>query len=162
CELGLEMLSRGVAAQSLWDAALVGASELLMRQPGIVPLHAMTTSNALHYAYLATEDEETRKLALLQNLAFVTLFREAAGRRGARAAARRSGRSERGARAPRRTRPRDRRRQESRIPRRGRRCPATHSRRPSADVPQREQRPRLQVQFGGSRRLLPRRPHVAG
>ncbi|MEX0717702.1 MAG: hypothetical protein WD066_14000 [Planctomycetaceae bacterium] len=82
CDLAVEMLARGVAPQSLWDAALVGSAELLMRQPGIVPLHAMTTSNALHYAHIASGDDETRQLALLQNLAFVALFRGAAEGRG--------------------------------------------------------------------------------
>ncbi|MEX0700935.1 MAG: hypothetical protein WD069_02455 [Planctomycetales bacterium] len=82
CDAAVEMLARGVAPQSLWDAALVGSAELLMRQPGIVALHAMTTSNALHYAYLASGDDQTRKLALLQNLAFVALFRGAAEGRG--------------------------------------------------------------------------------
>lgn len=82
CDLAVEMLARGVAPQSLWDAALVGSAELLMRQPGIVALHSMTTSNALHYAYVASGNDETRKLALLQNLAFVALFRGAAQGRG--------------------------------------------------------------------------------
>jgi len=76
------MLNRGVAPQSVWDALHVAAGELLMRQPGIVALHAVTTTNALHYAYQASADDETRRLLLLQNAAFVAMFRDAMGGRG--------------------------------------------------------------------------------
>ncbi len=50
-QLVLEMLSHGVAPQSIWDALHLGAGELLARQPGIVALHSVTTTNALHYAF---------------------------------------------------------------------------------------------------------------
>ena len=46
----VELLNRDVAPQSIWDALFVGAGELLVRQPGIVALHAVTTTNALRYA----------------------------------------------------------------------------------------------------------------
>ena len=55
---------------------------LLLRQPGIVALHAVTSTNALHYAYQASGDDRTRRLLMLQNAAFLTLFREAMGGRG--------------------------------------------------------------------------------
>jgi hypothetical protein len=71
----LELLNRGVAPQSLWDAYFDGAGELLMRQPGIASLHAITFTNAAHYAYQHCRDEETRKLLLLQNAAFLPLYR---------------------------------------------------------------------------------------
>ena len=74
--------NRGVAPQSIWDALFDGAGELLLRQPGIVSLHAVTTTNALHYAYQASGDDQTRRLLLLQNAAFLTLFRGAMGGRG--------------------------------------------------------------------------------
>lgn len=82
CELCVELLNKGVAAQSLWDAMLVGSGELLMRQPAIVALHAVTTSNALRYAFEAAGDEDARKIALLQNAAFLPMFREAMEGRG--------------------------------------------------------------------------------
>jgi hypothetical protein len=78
----VDVLNRGVAVQSVWDAIFCGAGELLLRQPGIVALHAGTTTNALHYAYQATRDPETRKLLVLQNAAFLPLFREAMRDRG--------------------------------------------------------------------------------
>ena len=40
----------------------------------------MTTTNALHYAYQASGDDLTRRLLMLQNAAFLTLFREALGK----------------------------------------------------------------------------------
>ena len=42
----------------------------------------MTTTNAMHYAYQASGDDLTRRLLMLQNAAFLTLFREALGGRG--------------------------------------------------------------------------------
>ena len=42
----------------------------------------MTSTNALHYAYQASGDDQTRRLLLLQNAAFLPLFREAMGGRG--------------------------------------------------------------------------------
>jgi hypothetical protein len=83
CRLVVEMLNRDVAPQSIWDALFVGAEELLIRQPGIVALHAVTSTNALHFAYRTTASDETRRLVLLQNAAFVPLFRKAMERRGA-------------------------------------------------------------------------------
>ncbi|MBI2825643.1 MAG: hypothetical protein HYX69_13245 [Planctomycetia bacterium] len=78
----VELLNRGVAPQSIWDALLVGAGELLARAPGIVALHAVTSSNALRFAYEASSVDDTRRMLLLQNAAFVTLFRDAVKRRG--------------------------------------------------------------------------------
>lgn len=73
----VELLNRGVALQSIWDAQLDGASELVMRQPGIVALHAVTTTNAARYAFEEAGDDETRRFLLLQNAAFLPLFRVA-------------------------------------------------------------------------------------
>jgi hypothetical protein len=82
CDQVVEMLNRGVAPQSIWDAMQVAAGELLMRQPGIVALHAVTTSNALHFAYQTSANDETRRLMMLQNAAFLSMFRAAMGGRG--------------------------------------------------------------------------------
>ncbi len=74
-----ELLNRGVAPQSIWDALFEGAAEMLMRKPGIVSLHASTTSNAMHFAHQQTSNDETRRFLLLQNAAFLPLFRDRAG-----------------------------------------------------------------------------------
>jgi hypothetical protein len=71
----VQLLNRGVAPQSVFDALYDGAGELLMRAPGIVSLHAMTTTNALRYAWQRSKNDETRRLLLLQNAAFLPLFR---------------------------------------------------------------------------------------
>jgi hypothetical protein len=82
CEAVVKLLNRGVAPQSVWDALHVAAGELLMRQPGIVALHAVTTTNALYYAYQASGNDETRRLMMLQNAAFLPMFRGAMQDRG--------------------------------------------------------------------------------
>jgi len=82
CDRAVKLINGGVSPQSIWDAVLLGAGELLMRQPGIIGIHALTTSNAMHFAFSQTGDDETRKLLLLQNCAFLTMFRRSAGGRG--------------------------------------------------------------------------------
>jgi hypothetical protein len=72
----------GIPARPLWDGLFLAGGELLMRQPGIVALHSLTTLNALHYAYRTTGDDTTRKFMLLQAAAFVPLFRDAMKGRG--------------------------------------------------------------------------------
>jgi hypothetical protein len=78
-EKAVELLNRGVAAASLWDGVFQAAGELLMRQPGIVALHSVTTSNALHYISEHCVDDATRRFVLLQATSFLTLFRERIG-----------------------------------------------------------------------------------
>jgi len=39
------------SSASIWDGLFLSAGELLMRQPGIVGIHCVTSVNALHYAY---------------------------------------------------------------------------------------------------------------
>jgi hypothetical protein len=71
----IELLAKGIAPQSLFDAFFDGAGELLMRAPGILSLHATTFTNACHYSWQHCRDEDTRKLLLLQNASFLSLFR---------------------------------------------------------------------------------------
>lgn len=78
----IELLQQGVAPQSIWDAIFLASGELLMQQPGIVGLHALTTANALHYAFQHSGVDETRRLLLLQACAFAPLFRSSASDRG--------------------------------------------------------------------------------
>jgi hypothetical protein len=75
----VELLNREVSPQAIWDALFVGAGELLVRQPGIVALHAVTTTNALRYAWNTTASDDTRRMMLLQNAAFLSMFRQAMG-----------------------------------------------------------------------------------
>jgi hypothetical protein len=82
CKQVVEMLNAGVAPQSIYDALFMDAGELLVRQPGIVALHAVTTTNALHYAFQTAQNDETRRLLLLQNAAFLPHFRQSMHGRG--------------------------------------------------------------------------------
>jgi len=75
CLQVVELLNRGVAPQSIWDALLNAAGELMMRHPGIIALHAVTSMNGLYFAYRTAHHHSTRQLLLLQGAAFVTLFR---------------------------------------------------------------------------------------
>jgi hypothetical protein len=70
----VEKLNLGVAPQSIYDGLYVAASEMLMRRPNIVSLHAVTTTNALGYAYRRTSDRDLRLRILLQNSSFLAMF----------------------------------------------------------------------------------------
>jgi len=78
----VDLVHRRIAPQSIWDAVFCGAGELLMRQPGIVALHAVTTTNALHYSYQSCRDDATRRYLLLQNASLLPMFRDAMSGRG--------------------------------------------------------------------------------
>lgn len=71
----VEVLRQGVSPDAVWQVLFNTSAELLMLQPGILPLHAQTTANALHYAYRVCSDEQTQQLMLLQCAAFVAMFR---------------------------------------------------------------------------------------
>jgi len=80
CAAVVEAINDGASIASIFDALLSGSAELLMRKTGIVTLHSVTSSNALRYAFDTTSDPQTRLMLLLQNAAFVPLFRAAAGK----------------------------------------------------------------------------------
>ena len=73
------LLRRAISPNAIWQVLFDTAAELLLLQPGIVPLHAQTTGNALYYAYRVCGDELTQQMMLLQCAAFVTLFRQMTG-----------------------------------------------------------------------------------
>jgi hypothetical protein len=72
------MLDQGVSPGALWDAVVLSASELMMKNPGIISLHATTATNSLHYIYHASGDDLTRQLALLQAVGWQPLYRDPA------------------------------------------------------------------------------------
>src|SRR5258706_6913152 len=51
-----------------------------MHKTGIVTLHPVPSSNALRFAFDTSSAPQTRLMLLLQNAAFVPLFRAAAGK----------------------------------------------------------------------------------
>lgn len=72
----VSMIKRGVGPDQVWPGLFAAAGELLLRQTGIIAVHANTTCNALHYAFRQTQDDRTRRLLLLQAAAFLPLFLE--------------------------------------------------------------------------------------
>jgi hypothetical protein len=76
----VELLNKGVAPASVWDGLFLRAGELLMQQPGIGGLHCVTSTNALHYAYTTSGNDETRRLLMLQGAAFLPMFKAFMGR----------------------------------------------------------------------------------
>ena len=68
-----------IPQNAIWQVLFDTAAELLMHEPGTVPLHAQTTANALYYAYRVCGDEQTQQLTLLQCAAFMTMFRKLVG-----------------------------------------------------------------------------------
>ena len=70
------------SSRHVWDGLFLGAGELLMRQPGIVGLHTLTTLNALHYCARTTGDAHLRSFLLLQAASFLPMFRDAMKARG--------------------------------------------------------------------------------
>jgi hypothetical protein len=76
CDRIVTMLNGGVDPSSLWDGLFLTAGELLMRQPGIVGVHCVTSVNALHYGFQTSANDETRRFLLLQAAAFLPMFRQ--------------------------------------------------------------------------------------
>ncbi len=81
-QLIVGQLTQGVSPTSIFDALHVGAAELLMRQNGIVALHAVTTTNAMRFLFDHVGDDHTRRLLILQAAAFLPQFRDNMARRG--------------------------------------------------------------------------------
>lgn len=75
-----KQIAAGVSPDSLWDAVLLAGNELLLCEPGIVPIHAVTAANALHFIYHASGDDTTRRLALLQAAGWIPLYRQRVGK----------------------------------------------------------------------------------
>src|SRR5215831_15540828 len=75
CDLAIKQFRRGVGAQALWDAVHLATAELMVRHKsgwGLAsrPLHANTSTNALHYAFRTCTAPRTRLLAMLQGVAW--------------------------------------------------------------------------------------------
>jgi hypothetical protein len=74
-EMTAKLLNHGVSHHSISEALFNGAGELMIQQPGIIAVHAMTFTNAAHYAWRRVQSDETRRMLLLQNAAFLPLYR---------------------------------------------------------------------------------------
>jgi hypothetical protein len=78
-------LGKGQAGPaSVWDAVHLAAAELRMRArkgAALASIHAVTSANALHYAWLTASDPGDRALLLLQAVGWIGQFRTAASAR---------------------------------------------------------------------------------
>jgi hypothetical protein len=72
-------LEHGVPEKQLWTAVFLAAGDLMLKQSGIISVHANTSVNALHLAYRHAGDPGTSRLILLQAAAFLPLFRDLLG-----------------------------------------------------------------------------------
>ncbi|MBS0208812.1 MAG: hypothetical protein JSS27_07655 [Planctomycetes bacterium] len=73
CELAIQQLHDGVGATAIWDAAHLGAGELMVRHDtgwGVAsrPVHSNTSLNAIHFAFRTTTSDRARLLMLLQGV----------------------------------------------------------------------------------------------
>lgn len=78
----IRMLNAGISPQSVYDGLFLCAGEWLARQPGIVGLHCVTMTNAMHFAFQNSGVDEHRRYILLQNAAFLAMFRDTMRQRG--------------------------------------------------------------------------------
>jgi hypothetical protein len=85
CDAAAAQLAAGKArAGAVWDAVHLAAGELVLRSRTPNPghqtngdaLHANTVANALHYAFRAGSEPETRLLLVLQAVAWTVMFRD--------------------------------------------------------------------------------------
>jgi hypothetical protein len=67
----VKLLNAGISPQSVYDGLFLCAGEWLARQPGIVGLHCVTMTNAMHFAFQNSGVDEHRRYILLQNAAFL-------------------------------------------------------------------------------------------
>jgi hypothetical protein len=82
CEHVVDLLNQKIDPASIWDGLFLTAGELIMRQPGIIGIHCVTSINALHYGFQACANDETRRLLMLQGAAFLAMFRTTMEGRG--------------------------------------------------------------------------------
>lgn len=72
------MVNNKLGAGAVWDAVHLAAAELRMRAnkaAALGSIHAVTSANGLHHAFLSSTDPETRFLVLLQAVGWMTQFR---------------------------------------------------------------------------------------
>lgn len=69
------MISKGSAGSAeAWEGIHLAAGELMMRLPGILGVHCVTSANALHYAFRMSAETETRLYLLLQGVGWMAQF----------------------------------------------------------------------------------------
>jgi len=84
-ELVLRAFRDGLGPQTVWDGLRLFATELFMKRAGrsaatgrlaLLPVHAVTVTNALAHAYRATRAEQTKRLMVLQAAGWLPALRD--------------------------------------------------------------------------------------
>jgi hypothetical protein len=78
-EVADRLVKASAGAGAVWDAVHLAAAELRMRaksSAALAAVHAVTSANALHYAYLTASDPQVRYLLLLQAVGWMGQFRK--------------------------------------------------------------------------------------
>ena len=79
CAEVASMLSKGKASPAaVWDAVHLAAAEVRMRATGgaaLTGIHAVTSANAMHYAWQSATDARDRLLLMLQGVGWVGQFK---------------------------------------------------------------------------------------
>jgi hypothetical protein len=70
-----KLLEDGAARSTLWDAVVIAACEVSVAVPSVASLHAVTSTNSLHYIARHAPSERVAQLALSQSAAWVAEFR---------------------------------------------------------------------------------------
>ena len=79
--LVVERLNEGLDPLTVWDGLRLAATDLFVRQPGLLPVHPTTVSSALFHVFRTAASDETRRVALLQAASWLPLFRDALSQR---------------------------------------------------------------------------------
>ena len=83
-EVAARLVKGKTSAATVWDAVHLAAAELRLRaqsSAALASIHAVTSANALHFAYQTAPDPQDRLLLLLQAIGWMGQFRTWAGAR---------------------------------------------------------------------------------
>jgi hypothetical protein len=84
-DLVVDSFKDGLGPRTVWDALRLLGSEMILRRPGrsasagrtaLLPVHALTVTNALGHAWRSTRLEGTRRLLILQAAAWLAAMRD--------------------------------------------------------------------------------------
>jgi hypothetical protein len=70
-----DALQKGAASATVWDGLRLSAFELVLRAPGILSLHAVTSLNGFSLGAGHTRDQTTRGLLMGQAASWIAMFR---------------------------------------------------------------------------------------
>ena len=76
----IALLKQGKAVSTIWDGIRLAASDVLYRDPSLLPVHPLTATNGMAIAFNVSRVAETRKMLLLQAASWIPLYRRALGR----------------------------------------------------------------------------------